>query len=106
MYKWVCNSDDGYFEDSDIDHHCTFETQEECYYDMRDAVLAKMTWNTEWTDLLEDCGDYEDKDGIVTMKEKDDTGYWGIGYDVRFYTHKIVHTSYSGTYTYEIVKID
>lgn len=84
-YKWIAKSNDGSFEDESA----LFETEKECYNDMRNAVFEKMKWNTEYDedfhDILED--EY-------------------IRYAVKFNQRKITHDSYSGLYTYEIVEID
>lgn len=80
-YRWFASSDDGCYE---ISGRKFFSSKEDCYNDMRDAVLKKMKWNTEFSE------DFGDEDEII------------IGYDVKFSKNKIVHTSYSGTYTYEI----
>ena len=82
-YSWKASSNDGSFED---DGQVWFKTHKEAYEDMRNHALEKMKWNTEWHDL----DDIEDKDN------------W-IGYDVKFHPNYIVHESYSGIYTYEIV---
>lgn len=81
-YSWKAKSDDGNFGDNGG----WFETHEEAYKDMRNHALEKMKWNTEFEDFSD-------------MDEKD----W-IGYDVKFHPNYIVHESYSGTYTYEIIK--
>ena len=83
--RWECSSDDGSFTD---DSRRTFDTQEECYNDMRNSALEKMKWNTEWCDV-NDCADGD-----------------FIGYKVSFFKDKIIHKSYSGTYTYIIKKIE
>ena len=85
-YKWIVSSDDGaYIDESEK----FFDTENDCYNDMRNSALEKMKWNTEFdVDFL----DVEDGDCI--------------GYRVKFFKNKIIHTSYSGTYTYEIVAID
>lgn len=80
FYRWFASSDDGCYE---VSGKKFFSSKEDCYNDMRDAVLKKMKWNTEF---LEDFGDDDEI----------------IGYDVKFSKGKIIHTSYSGTYTYEI----
>lgn len=80
-YKWVANSDDGSFDD---ESDTLFDTKKECYYDMREKALKKMTWNTDWYDVEED-------------------GY--IGYKVRFSRDCITHESYSGLYTYKIIEV-
>lgn len=79
-YRWFASCNDGCYE---ISGRKFFSSKEDCYNDMRDAVLKKMKWNTEFS------VDFGDDDEI-------------IGYDVKFSKNKIVHTSYSGTYTYEI----
>ena len=81
-YYWEANSNDGafYAESTKL-----FSTIEDCYNDMRDNALEKMKWNTEY------------KEDFYDMAEDD-----YIGYDVKFYPNKIIHTSYSGEYTYEI----
>jgi hypothetical protein len=82
-YSWKAKSDDGAFED---DSKIKFDTKKEAYNNMRHHALVKMKWNTEWEDFSdmskEDC----------------------IGYNVTFHQDYIIHTSYSGTYTYEIVE--
>lgn len=80
-YRWFASCNDGCYE---ISGRKFFSSKEDCYNDMRDAVLKKMKWNTEFSE------DFGDEDEII------------IGYDVKFSKNKIVHTSYSGTYTYEI----
>lgn len=84
-YRWIAKSNDGAFEDESA----LFETEKECYNDMRNAVLEKIKWNTEYDedfhDILED--EY-------------------IGYEVNFSQRKITHKSYSGLYTYEIYETD
>ena len=80
-YKWVANCSDGSFED---ESEKLFDTKKECYYDMREKALKKMTWNTDWYDVGED--DY-------------------IGYKVRFSRDCITHESYSGLYTYKIIEV-
>lgn len=81
-YSWKAKSDDGAFEDNGK----WFATKEDAYNDMRNHALEKMKWNTEW-------GDFQD------MPEED-----CIGYTVKFHQDYIIHESYSGTYTYEIIK--
>lgn len=80
-YKWVANSDDGSFDD---ESDTLFDTKKECYYDMREKALKKMTWNTGWYDVGGD--DY-------------------IGYKVRFSRDCITYESYSGLYTYKIIEV-
>jgi len=80
--KWVGYSNDlSYKEESEG----TFETEQECYNDMRDAVLSKMKWNTEWDEDFDTHEDYVD-------------------YRVHFEQSMIVHSSYSGCYVYLIIK--
>lgn len=81
-YGWIASSNDGSYEDNGG----LFETHEEAYKDMRNHALEKMKWNTEW----EDFSYLSDEDFIA--------------YDVQFSRNSIVHRSYSGIYTYEIVK--
>ena len=81
-YSWNASSDDGSYEDKGE----WFDTHKEAYKDMRHNALVKMNWNTEWEDFSD-------------MDERD----W-IGYNVKFHRNYIVHESYSGKYTYEIVK--
>lgn len=79
-YSWKASSNDGSFEDNGK----LFDTKEEAYNDMRNEALEKMKWNTEFYDV-----------------EEEDT----LGYSVHFSKNKIVHESYSGIYTYEIVEV-
>lgn len=83
MYYWVANSDDGAYCINNI-NQC-FKTQKEAYDDMRDAALEKVKWNTQYDE------DYADGTEV-------------IDYDIhfKFSQNKIIHESYSGTYTYEI----
>lgn len=79
--KWVGFSNDGAYEDfSDK----SFDTKKECYEDMRQAVLEKMKWNTEF-----------DED----FTEADDA----VHYKVRFTQDEIIHCSFSGVYVYRII---
>lgn len=82
MFYWKAKSSDGAYEDESKQE---FNTKAEAYFDMRDAVLEKMKWNTDYDE------DFEDDNDV-------------IDYDVhfRFETGKITHESYSGIYTYEI----
>lgn len=80
-YSWKASSNDGCYE---AEASRKFATKREAYCDMREEALEKMKWNTEWTDV-----------------DEEDT----IGYKVHFSQNKIVHESYSGIYTYEIVEI-
>lgn len=81
-YTWRASSNDGSFEDNGE----WFDSHKEAYEDMRHNALVKMNWNTQWEDFSD-------------MDEAD----W-IGYNVKFHRNYIVHESYSGIYTYEIVK--
>ena len=83
-FKWVGFSHDWSYE---VGSDCSFTTKEQCYNDMRDAVLGKMKWNTEYN---EDFADGTD----------------AISYKVWFDRGMIVHQSYSGTYVYLIVDED
>ena len=83
-FKWVAFSHDSCYADNS--EKC-FDTAEECYLDMRERALEKMTWNTEPTDF---------EDGMMET----------IGYRVLFEKRLIVHTSYSGVYVYLIVAED
>lgn len=82
-YKWVAECNDGAFKDESKE---LYQTKEECYCSMRNAALEKMKWNTEYN---QDFDNEEDS----------------IGYNVSFSQNEIVHTSYSGTYTYRIVEV-
>lgn len=86
-YTWVAKSDDSCY---DVQGN-VFDTKQECYEDMRNAALEKMKWNTQYVE------DFDWENGEV--KEDDNNC---IGYEVSFMPHKIIHKSYSGTYTYEI----
>lgn len=83
-YCWIAASNDR----SLFDKGChTHTTREECYNDMRDAVLSKMTWNTIFNEDFErDCD--------------------VIPYKVWFRKDMIVHSSFSGDYIYLIVDAD
>ena len=83
-YKWVAYSNDGSYEDFS---RSSFDNKKDCYNDMRNAVLEKMKWNTEYDE------DFDYKDAAV-------------GYKVLFTQNMIVHTSFSGTYAYKIVGAD
>ena len=80
-FRWIAKSDDGAFEDES--RRC-FATRKECYEDMRNHALEKMKWNTEYD---------QDFEGGK------------IGYSVLFGKSEIVHSSYSGVYTYTIVAV-
>lgn len=83
MYYWKAYSDDGAYE-----VHSTrgFKTQKEAYNHMRNAVLEKMKWNTEYDEDFDAEGD-------------------PIIYTVTFTKSSITHESYSGLYTYEIYEM-
>ena len=81
-YSWKAWSDDGCFEDKS---RREFSTKKEAYLDMREYALEKVQWNTQWDDL-DDNND-------------------SIGSSMSFSQNQIVHQSYSGFYTYEIVEI-
>lgn len=78
--KWVAFSNDGAYEDFSRE---VFDDKKSCYENMRQAVLEKMKWNTQFDE------DYADADSV--------------SYKVRFTQDMIIHTSYSGTYVYKIV---
>lgn len=80
-FKWVAYCHDWAFEDNS---EGTFDSEKECYDDMRNAALEKMKWNTEHDE------DFAD-------------GTTAIGYEVWFAPNMIVHKSYSGTYLYLII---
>ena len=80
-YKWIAESNDGWENESTRE----FDTKKEAYNDMRNAVFDKMHWNTEFDeDLTDDCF---------------------VNYKVHFEQDKIVHESFSGVYTYQIVEV-
>ena len=80
-YKWIAKSNDGWENESTRE----FDTKKEAYNDMRNAVFDKMHWNTEFDeDLTDDCF---------------------VNYKVHFEQDKIVHESFSGVYTYQIVEV-
>lgn len=83
-YKWIAECSDGAFNDESA----LFDSEKECYNNMRNAVLEKMKWNTEYDDDFTDI-----REG----------GY--IGYEVHFSKREITHKSYSGLYTYKIVEV-
>jgi hypothetical protein len=80
IYQWVAYSHDDSFED---DGRLIFAGEKECYNAMRNAVLNKMTWNTEYSEDFPDAGTT-------------------IGYRLIFKKNMIVHKSYSGVYVYVI----
>lgn len=96
-YYWACESSDGFTDNSTA----FFKSQSDCYTDMLNHAIDKIKWNTEWTDLVEP-NDKPNDDGMITNDELDLSH---IHYDLDFYPDKIVHKSYSGTYTYQIKTI-
>ena len=82
--KWVAFSHDTAYE---ANSKTTFTEEKDCYNDMRNAVLEKMKWNTEYAE------DFETKHDAVSYK-------------VWFEQGMIVHQSYSGTYVFLIVNED
>lgn len=82
--KWVAYSNDGSYEDFS---RGSFDNKKDCYNDMRNAVLEKMKWNTEYDEDFTCTGD-------------------AVGYKVFFTQDMIIHTSFSGTYVYKIVGAD
>ena len=82
-FKWVCHSLDGYDDVS----KGTFNCKKDCYDDMRNAVLEKMKWNTQYDE------DFPYSEDVVNYK-------------VRFTQDMIIHCSFSGTYVYKIIPAD
>lgn len=91
-YEWTATSNDGVV---DVDSVKAFSSQKACYEDMMNHAVETLKWNIEWEDF-DDCGT---EDGLVIAKIP-------IGYNLEVNTHKIVRTSNSGTYTYEIKPIE
>jgi hypothetical protein len=80
-FRWIASSNDGWEDESKTE----FATKKEAYEDMRKAVFEKMCWNTEFDeDLSDGCS---------------------VPYEVNFQQDKIVHKSFSGVYTYEVVPV-
>lgn len=79
-YRWSGESNDGSYKENGKHF---LASKEDCYNEMRNAVLEKMKWNTEFSEDFETAED-------------------AIQYDVKFTQNSIVHKSYSGTYTYQI----
>jgi len=80
-FRWIASSNDGWEDESKKD----FDTKKEAYEDMRKAVFEKMCWNTEFDeDLSDGCS---------------------VPYEVNFQQDKIVHKSFSGIYTYQVVPV-
>ena len=82
--RWLAYSNDGAYNDFS---EKSFDNKKDCYNDMRNAVLKKMKWNTEYDE------DFDYKDDAVNYK-------------VRFTQDMIIHSSYSGIYVYKIVGAD
>ena len=97
IYYWECESDDGYYEVSKK----KYKTRRECYNAMRKRALEKMEWNTNYNEDF-DMSEKELDALPINKVFKDENS---ISYDVRFYPNKIVHTSYSGTYTYKMKRV-
>lgn len=85
QYAWITKSNDGAYEDYAVG----FNSKEECYTSMRNAVLEKMKWNTEYADVIDGQGE---------------EGSYSIGYEVHFNPNSIEHISYSGRYIALIVR--
>lgn len=110
MFKWIAESDDGSFHD---ESSRIFATQRECYEDMLIAATEKMRWNVTYNDVIEDCEIYEEDGLVKTPGEMIDYGgehapgdNWAIGYRLECHPHMIQHASYSGLYTYRIIRED
>ena len=96
-YKWFASSKDCIYENESNE---IFDTKEECYNDMRDAVLEKMKWNTEFAEDFESSKNKLESEPLST--NYDDVT---IGYEVKFSPTKITHESYSGIYTYIMKRV-
>ena len=83
VYYWICSSNDGSYSDKS---KTMFNKKKDCYNDMRNSALEKIKFNTEYD---EDFCDSK-----------------SIDYGVQFSQDKIIHQSYSGIYTYEVIEID
>ena len=83
-FKWVGYSHDYSYE---VGGDLFFDTEQECYNDMRNAALEKMKWNTEYNEDFNECED-------------------GVEYHVIFTQKMIAHSSYSGLYVYVILDAD
>lgn len=80
-YVWYAYCEDGAYEaNSDRE----FSTRKAAYEDMREEVLDKMKWNTEYDE------DFNDGEPVI--------------YEVEFRQDRIIHTSFSGRYVYQIKK--
>lgn len=93
-FNWTAESDDGVFRENSSK---AFATQQACYEDMMNHAIDKMKWNVEWEDF-DECEPSKRSDGIVSAKVP-------IEHKLEVNTDKITHTSYSGTYYYEIEPI-
>ena len=80
-YMWIGSSNDASYSERS---RTTFDNEEDCYKDMVNEVSEKIKWNTEW----HDCREYET-----------------IHYDITYSRRKIVHKSYSGIYTYNLIEV-
>ena len=78
-FTWVAHSNDDCYN---VESERSFSTLKECYNDMRNAALEKAKWNTEFDE------DFEE--GVP------------IGYEFKFHPLCIVHSSFSGVYTYRV----
>ena len=98
LFYWECESNDGYHELSET----KFRTRKECYDNMRGAVLSKMTWNTNYQEDFDMTEEELDKLPI----NHDFMGKEGcIAYEVMFSPNQIIHSSYSGIYTYTMKEV-
>lgn len=94
-FRWTAHSDDGVWSD----HSANFDTQEECYKDMMNHAIDKMKWNIEWEDVVSDGATKQAlAGGIITTGQP-------IGYELKVNADRISHTSYSGTYSWQIEKV-
>lgn len=82
-YKWVAESNDKVYYETSRE----FDSRVDAYNDMRDAVLQKMEWNTDYEEDFENDNEY-------------------LEYKVIFSRNEIIHKSYSGKYTYRIIEIN
>ncbi|MBQ5347411.1 MAG: hypothetical protein IIU39_05130, partial [Ruminococcus sp.] len=77
-FKWVAFSHDSAYE---VDNRTTFVTKDECYNDMRNAVLEKMKWNTEHDEDFAEC---RKLNKITVPKTVKKIGRYALGY-VNYY---------------------
>ncbi len=82
-YRWYAMSEDKNYEE---DSKKAFDTEKECYEDMRNAAFEKAKWNTQYD---EDFTDVDFPEYEVT-----------IGYRFSFGRKRILHSSYSGRYAF------